>query len=330
MELLERIYKLSRLANLSPASRVSVSNESAGFESLEAVDGIGSCIAHHGEILQGVFQSDRGQCRRGLVTLPWANRIAVARFCPAPGAIVQAKPYSRSTEKAAWAARLALNYLGRHKTGGILELSSDIPVGRGLGSSTSDVVATIRAVANAYRTQLSGPDIARLAVKAEEASDPTMFEGPAVLFAHREGDVIRTFSQPLPQLEVLGFDTAQGQPGVRTLDVALPRYTDADREQFMDLRDRLRAGIEGNDLHAVGAVASASATINQRFLPKPNFAQLQEIARVTGAVGVQVAHSGTVAGLLFDARACYQERNLALAVSLLILLGFTSSYRFTT
>ena len=49
-------------------------------------------------------------------------------------------------------------------------------------------------------------------------------------------------------------------------------------------------------------MATASARVNQRFLPKPSLPDLIELSRRLGGAGVQVAHSGTVAGLIFDAR----------------------------
>ena len=52
----------------------------------------------------------------------------------------------------------------------------------------------------------------------------------------------------------------------------------------------------------LGRVATASSRINQRYLPKPVLDELLALCRRLGGHGVQVAHSGTVAGLIFDAR----------------------------
>jgi len=50
----------------------------------------------------------------------------------------------------------------------------------------------------------------------------------------------------------------------------------------------------------VGRAATASAQINQRHLPKPQFDKCLKLAERVEALGVQVAHSGTLVGLLFD------------------------------
>jgi uncharacterized protein involved in propanediol utilization len=51
----------------------------------------------------------------------------------------------------------------------------------------------------------------------------------------------------------------------------------------------------------LGRVATMSASICQRHLPKPRFETVLDIAQEYGACGVQVAHSGTLVGILLDA-----------------------------
>ena len=53
-----------------------------------------------------------------------------------------------------------------------------------------------------------------------------------------------------------------------------------------------------------------SATIHQRILPKPELPLLLEISAESGGTGVNVAHSGTVVGLMFSPS---NERGLAYA-----------------
>jgi uncharacterized protein involved in propanediol utilization len=292
--------------------------------------GVATCMAHHGEILQGVFSDAPGSLRRGLVTLPWAQRSVTAEFRPAMGPDIRVNPLARSTAKALRAARLTLDDLQNPEIGGELILTGDIPVGKGCGSSTCDVVATIRAVADACQSVLTCEHIALLAVASEGAVDATMFAEAAILFGHRDGSVIEAFSRPLPPLEVLGFDTADEHRGVDTLRLEGSSYSVAEIDLFAALRVQLREAIETGDPHSVGSTASASAEVNQRFLPKPHFAQLQTICRESGAVGLQVAHSGTVAGFLFDVSDRRREKGIARATEALGRLSIESCWRFTT
>ena len=60
--------------------------------------------------------------------------------------------------------------------------------------------------------------------------------------------------------------------------------------------------MDTGDVARLGRVATSSALISQRFLPKSAFHFLQDLCERAGGCGVQVAHSGTVAGVIFDSR----------------------------
>ena len=51
-----------------------------GREALRSPVGTAVAIAHHGELIQGVFKDDGGRLHRGLVTLPIAGLRSEARF----------------------------------------------------------------------------------------------------------------------------------------------------------------------------------------------------------------------------------------------------------
>ena len=266
--------------------------------------GVGEAYGHHGELLQGMFHRDDGRRSRALVTLPFPDRGSRAVFYPGAG-------HSGAREsgtvtvggegfaKVRRAAEITLRALPDTPAGGHVDIVSDVPCGLGLGSSTSDVTATIRAVADCVSTTLTAEDVARLAVLAEEASDPIMIEDRVVLFAHREGTVIETLGPRLPPMIVVGCDTDPGG-AVYTLDHPPARYNDREIDAFRVLRAALRRAITTRDVQLLGRVATVSAQINQRFLPKPHLDFLLATCRQEGGCGVQVAHSGTVAGVIFD------------------------------
>lgn len=266
--------------------------------------GVGHAFGHHGELIQGLFLDDQGKPCRGLVTLPAPQVGAHAEFrrdgeLPAGRILVDPADRRKAAEAAALAIGECATRAGVPETGGRLRLRGQLPVGIGMGSSTADIIATIRAVAAAYHCVLSPADIARMAVRAETASDPLMLAGQPVLFAHREGRVLEDLGAALPPLTVVGCLTGGAEP-VDTLGLR-PAYGPDDVTQFEALRARLRAAIRDGDCAAVGQVCTDSSVLNQRVLPKAELDTLREIADEAGAVGVQVAHSGNVAGLLFDA-----------------------------
>lgn len=263
--------------------------------------GVGYAPAHHGELLQGMFDDATGQPRRALVTLPQPERGTRATFYPSYGHSGIVGPPELT--KVRRAAMLTLRQFAAHPApakGGRIEITSDVPRGIGMGSSTSDVTATIRAVADFHGVELSKEEVARLAVLAECASDSIMIDDRVVLFGHRDGVVLETFGYQLPPMFVISCDT---EPAARvdTLRLQPADYDDAELASFGILRAAMRRAIALADTALLGRVATASARINERYLPKPHLEYLLETCLRHGGCGIQVAHSGTVAGLIFDA-----------------------------
>jgi uncharacterized protein involved in propanediol utilization len=226
--------------------------------------------------------------------------------------------------KALRAARLTIARVSREPIGGRLLVSGNVDVGLGFGSSSSDVIAGIRAVLNAFGAPLSDNAVARLAVESEVASDPLMFDR-MVLFAQREGRIIEDFEVAMCPVEGLGFPL--GIEPVDTLAFTPARYNDAEIAALADLRSLLRSALQRGDVRALGRVATGSAIINQRFLPVPKFDAFLRLAADVGAAGIQVAHSGSVGSLLFDPGAPAVDRRIEQAAQHLHVLGVPETWR---
>ncbi|MFF3350338.1 GHMP kinase [Streptomyces sp. NPDC002779] len=270
--------------------------------------------------------SHEGEEVRALVTLPFPDLVSVAtaELLPLSDQIT-VTPLGRT--KAATAARLTLEHLGLD-IGCRVSLDNEIPHALGLGSSTADVVATIRAVADAAGHRLAATAVAWLATQAEVAADSVMYSGVVPLFAHREGRLLQVLGPELPPLLVLGCVLDSG--GIDTLGLSPASYTDDEKAQLGVLLSAVRYAVRHGDPVILGRAATCSARINQRFAPQPLLPELSRIAEASGAVGVQVAHSGTVAGILFDgrspdkARAAAEKARVALAA-----VGIEDTYQFT-
>jgi uncharacterized protein involved in propanediol utilization len=298
-------------------------------EVAESPRAVGSCRveAHHGEILQGVFAvGDR--LRRGLVTLPCPLYATDATFLPTEARGVSVRPAWRT--KAGRAAELALARLGGPVPGGWLDITTDIPLRRGFGSSTADVTAAIGAVLASTGRTLTAAQIGSLAVAAEKASDSLMYGRRAVLFAHRDGELIEDLGCELMPVTVLGFGTSDDGGGADTLRLAPARYTSWEVEAFRPLRGMLRHAVRNRDVGLLGRVATASTLLNQRHLPVPELDDIRRIAADVGAAGVQVAHSGDIAGLLFDSADPEAQDRIDQAVKCLHALGVEQTWQFGT
>ncbi len=199
--------------------------------------------------------------------------------------------------KTAAAVAAALKHLARTDLAARVSVSNPIPRSKGFGSSSADLAAAIAATAAALGQELSPHRIGRLALSIEP-TDGVMFPGIA-LFDHRKGTLMETLGPP-PPLEIVALDFG-GE--VSTLEF---NRTDR-RAQWQAIQhesDRalalVREGIRRRDVRVLGQGASRSAVAAQQILFKPRLAEVQAFAEDVGAVGVNIAHSGTVIGVLLD------------------------------
>lgn len=265
----------------------------------------GQAFGHHGELVQGVFEDEHGHLHRGLVTLPIDSLRSTAWFAVDESGDIDVEP--RGRDKALRAAQLALAHLGYPSLGGRLKVESDIPVGHGYGSSTADVVASMRAVAAALGARLLPSTSSRLAVAAEVASDAIAFETEALLFAQREGVVLEHFGGSLPPFVLVGFK-GEAAAGIDTLELVPARYSREEIQLFRVLRGMVARAVRYQDTRLLGQAATMSARISQRHLPKPYFDVVVDIASHYQALGIQVAHSGSLFGLMLDAQSASREK----------------------
>lgn len=288
--------------------------------------GIGRSIAQHGELFQGQIEDDNSTFHRCLVSLPCPAMYSEVTFHPNTKDSLRVIPDHK--QKARKVVELTLAYLNVSAVGGEVIVESSVPEAKGCGSSTADCIAAAVAVADSVNMHLPDEELAHLVVKAEVASDNFMFDR-AVLFAHREGIVLENYSKYLPKLEVLGIDTAPADQ-VETLKYPPAEYSSRQLQSFCILTSALRRAVNHNDIRLLGRVATASANINQEFLPKPMFAEIRDIVQYVGALGIAVAHSGTVLSILLDPTDELLETKIDQIRAELSVFGISQVLRFQT
>ena len=198
--------------------------------------------------------------------------------------------------KARRAVALTLEYLGRRDLDARLNLETSLPRAKGMASSTADVAAAIGATAAALSKSIDPQQQAELAL-AVEPSDGVMLPGIA-LFDHRGGRIARSLGQP-PAMRVLALEFGD-EIDTRAFN-AVDRRAElrSHATQFREALDLITAGLTECDARPIGEGATLSSLANQAVLPKPQLSSALDLGRAAGAVGVNVAHSGTVLGLLF-------------------------------
>ena len=196
-------------------------------------------------------------------------------------------------------------------------MANPIPVGKGMGSSSADITAAVCAAGKAAGVDLSPDTVAKIAL-AVEPTDGVMFPGIA-MFDHRQGKIVDLLGTP-PPMEVIVIDRG-GQ--VDTLE-----FNRVDREEHWrsvadataEALELVREGIRRGDPELVGRGATISARAGRPDDAAPWVEKASDFAAEIGAVGVNVAHSGTVVGILLDARKrqskpAYREAQRAFAAA---------------
>ncbi len=242
----------------------------------------GSC----GEFIQGYMDG-----YSFMVTCP-VNRYSYAmsamKSCGSSGALPPKSETARIRTLFRW---------GRDPAEVPVRLSSFIPAGKGMASSTADISAVCQAAALACGHVLAPREIAETALSIEP-SDATFFRG-IVEFDYRKGTVISEWGR-CPEMMILVFDC-----GGQIDTMQFNRRTDLTELQkrnepvVREAAALFREGLHTGSVSLIGRAATMSAFANQSILCKEQLPRLYQSGRQAGSMGVIAAHSGTVLGLIF-------------------------------
>ncbi|NMB25796.1 MAG: hypothetical protein GX986_09735 [Firmicutes bacterium] len=291
-----------------------------------------------GELVEGAMGPDANQ--DFLVSCPIAlyNKATVHLYPkrelkgmdPYPsGHSKRSKAHPRGYPKAYRAINIALKaWWPQNEWEPILEIESNIPLGKGMASSTADIGAALAATALALGQTPDPLEITKLAVQVEP-TDSTLFPQLTV-FDHIKGNLHVPLGTP-PPLMIMAFDWG-GQIAsdnwYRAGYSLLPR-SKHQSSLAIEALELIRKGLVQQEAKILAAGATLSAFAHQSILHKEGLRELTRCASRQGALGVTVAHSGTVAGLIFPpveaeyATAVAQELNQAFPN-----LRYLGTYRF--
>ncbi|WP_367042234.1 kinase [Streptomyces sp. Je 1-332] len=274
----------------------------AGYRRVGAT-GVSAAFGTFGELLQGVLPEEDGDF---LVTLPVA-RWAMARFELDPDSDTL-EVWPPHKKKAKRLTAMIMEDVAR-PAGGVLRIDSMIPEGKGLASSSADLVATARAVGNALDEEMPPRRIESYLARIEP-TDGVLY--PSVVAFHHRSVRLRAQLGSLPSMAVVSIDEGGAVDTVDFNSIPKP-FTTADRREYARLLDRVSGAVARRDLAEVGAVATASARMNQVLRHKRSLEPMIDICREVGGLGVVVGHSGTTLGVLLDTAAPDCHNQLAAA-----------------
>jgi len=261
-------------------------------------EGIGVANGTFGELLQGALQGDNNHF---LVTLP-IQKFSRAVFTPNDATKRITFTPSNKSKSLALLQKLVEHY--GLSIGGHLSIESELAEGKGLASSSADLVATARALESTMGCVIPTELILAI-LRAIEPSDGVMYP-EFVTFFHRKVELGRRLGFP-SRLKVLAIDEG-GQ--IDTIDYNRRNhpFTEEECAEYAELLQTIEIAIQCNNLKLLGRVTTRSAILNQKRNPKRHLAPMLEICKATNALGVVVTHSGPCIGLLFPHEPAFQKQ----------------------
>ncbi len=257
-------------------------------ERLDSRIGKGKTCATFGELLQGVLPSDRNF----LVTFP------IQKYSSAYFEYLEDMPltvYPSHKKKSLKIAQLILEHFNITPRG-TLTIQTGVPEGKGMASSSSDLVATARAVSSYFNHFLTN-SLLESFMSEIEPSDGVMYDG-CVSYYHKEA-LLRSYLGSLPSLVILAIDEG-GEVDTIEFNSKRKLFTRAEKYEYSILLRTLEAAVRKKDITAIGKISTKSAILNQKLKLNRYLSNFIKVHEIVQSIGVAIAHSGTYIGLLFD------------------------------
>lgn len=255
----------------------------------------GVCHGTLGELLQGPVQA-QGDAQIGLISLP-IRRYSWVHFLPGDTHDARAGGCDglEGKSRCQRAISLYLQHSGRQLPNGRWHHDSELPEGKGMASSTADVVATLRCLDSIFGTHTPPSAVCDI-LREIERSDSVFLDRYALYLSGRQA-VVRRFAYA-PQYHACYIDEGGAVDTERSGPALLSYYRSRADAYAANLQCAIEAFDRG-DAAGIAHCATASALLAQGVLPKRSFdAMLAQRARF-GADGIVTAHTGSVIGYLF-------------------------------
>jgi uncharacterized protein involved in propanediol utilization len=296
--------------------------KSNGYVCSENMGVSAKIYARIGELMQGVLPDGSAFLVSGLSSRRWYSEAVVEEGVAVGSDGIAVAEWPVLPPKAASALAILL-LEGRSVLPADVgvRLQSNIPKGKGLSSSSTDVLSVLAAVNTYLGIGLDAEGLYSIAARIEP-TDPCLSNDIRIFHQHsgKSGAIIG-----LPPVTLLYFDAAPDR-AIETLALGRnwPEYAGGSYAWL--LRRLLDAAAEGDHPRLFDCV-SRSAEYNQAMLPLPGFSVYRRLAAECGA-GLLVAHSGTIAGLLVrpDDAAALLPRVEAMAPSAVFTEQYSSPH----
>lgn len=257
----------------------------------------GVCHGTLGELWQGPCEHE-GELHIGLISLPVRKYSWMHYLRDEAGTPGEIERDLAGKDKCRRAIELYLAHYRLRLPPGRWSHDSELPLGKGMASSTADLVATLRCLDRIFGRVTPAAAVADL-LRGIERSDSVFLDRYALYLSGRQ-QVVRGFDAR-PRLHACYIDEGGTVETEKLAEPLLRHY----RRHLPAYRRELQSAVtafECGDAAAICASATRSAQLAQPVTPKVHFDALLRRREELGADGIVVAHTGSLLGYLFVTR----------------------------
>ena len=184
---------------------------------------------------------------------------------------------------------------------------SDLQVGAGMSSSTSDIISALRCVSNALNRTLSIKDIT-YSLLGVERSDSIFIDLPSLYLSQKQKfiDVYK------PQKKIFCIYGIENKAiDTSATKSSLIQFYKENKAHYKKLGGSVREAFQHSNTYEIINNSTQSATLSQEVMPKKCFWSLHKEYKKLKADGLIVAHTGSLIGLLYAIKP--REKDIFLA-----------------
>jgi uncharacterized protein involved in propanediol utilization len=258
----------------------------------EKLIGYGKSYASFGEIVQGRLSNGEDF----LVTIPvdmWSTCELVCEPFDGPS-FVKAK-LLKSKLVAEQMLKVLDMGIGNQLT---IDFTRNIPIGKGLSSSTADMLAVVRAFQEVFGIIVTESFISRLFAAIEPHDGLHYYM--SVIYNHRQGNLISKLNY-IPDYHIIAVDNG-GELSTKEYNKKL-QFTTDDLSEYDALYNKLLIAFAMRDDNEIAKCAHRSTVRHIKRTGNEFLAKMVEMSLEIDTLGVLATHSGTCGGFLLPSSA---------------------------
>lgn len=195
----------------------------------------------------------------------------------------------------------------KNEVGVELDFESELLASKGMGSSTADITAALSAIMILLDNKINWKILKEILISIEP-TDSTSWPGLS-LFDYRKGKILQPYGSP-PSLDILIFlekgkiDTIEFNQNLDLLKIK----NSSQESKLKESLKLIKKGIQEKNSAKLGKASIISAKLHQKIYYRSYLDNLISlIEKYTGVYGLNIAHSGTVLGILVDEKKEYSQ-----------------------